>query len=43
MPALSGFALPVTTQLQSGNGQCFEATMSAPNVNTQQIFKAKGD
>jgi hypothetical protein len=43
MPALGSFALPLTTQLQSGNGQCYEATMSTPSVNTSLIFKSKGD
>jgi YVTN family beta-propeller protein len=43
MPALGSFALPLTTQLQSGNGQCYEATMSTPSVNTSLIFKSKSD
>jgi YVTN family beta-propeller protein len=43
MPTLGSLALPLTTQLQSGNGQCYEATTATPSVNTATLFKAKGD
>jgi hypothetical protein len=45
MPALSTLALPLTTQLQSGNGQCYEATFSSSGVtvDTSTLFKAKGN
>jgi len=43
MPALGSLALPLTTQLQSENGQCWEATTVAPSANTTTIFKAKAD
>ena len=43
MPALGAFNLPLTTQLQSENGQCYEATMATPSVNTTALFKANGD
>jgi len=42
MPTLGSFAMPLTTQLQSGNGQCYEATLATPDVETTQLFKAKG-
>jgi hypothetical protein len=43
MPALGSLALPLTTQLQSGNGQCYEMTTTTPSANTTTLFKAKGD
>lgn len=43
LPALGSFALPLTTQLQSRNGQCWEATTTTPSVNTTALFKAKAD
>jgi hypothetical protein len=43
MPALGSFALPLTIQMQSGNGACWEATTTAPDANTTSLFKAKAD
>jgi YVTN family beta-propeller protein len=43
LPALGFLALPLTTQLQSRNGQCYEATTTTPSVNTTALFKAKAD
>lgn len=43
MPTLGSLSLPLTTQLQSGNGQCYEATTATPSVNTTTLFKAKGN
>src|SRR5262249_49484115 len=44
MPALGGaLVLPLKTQLQSENGQCYEATFSSASVNTSVLFKAKSD
>jgi hypothetical protein len=45
MPVLGGFALPLTTQLQSAGGVCWEATFSGTGVqlNTGALFKAKSD
>ena len=35
--------LPLTAQLQSDTGVCWEATFSAPLVNTNTQFKARSD
>jgi hypothetical protein len=43
MPMLGSLALPLTTQLQSENGQCWEMTTTTPSANTTTLFKAKGD
>ncbi len=43
MPTLDSLALPLTTQLQSENGQCYEAATVAPSANTTTLFKAKAD
>jgi hypothetical protein len=45
MPVLGGLSLPLTTQLQSGNGACWEARFSSTGVklNTTTSFKAKSD
>jgi hypothetical protein len=43
MPTLGSLALPLTTQLQSENGQCYEAATVAPSANTTTLFKAKAD
>jgi hypothetical protein len=43
MPALGALSLPLTTQLQSENGQCYEATTVTPSANTTMLFKAKAD
>ena len=41
-PALP-LSLPVTVQLQSANGKCWEARYSTPIVNDPEKFKAKAD
>ena len=41
--AVISLALPLTAQLQSENGQCWEGTFSTPTVNTSAQFKAKSD
>ena len=43
MPPLGALALPLTTQLQAENGECYEATTTTPTVDTTTLFKAKGD
>jgi hypothetical protein len=45
MPALGGFSLPLTTQLQRENGQCWEATFSSAGIlaDTGTQLKAKSD
>ncbi len=43
MPALGSLTLPLTTQLQSGDGQCWEMTTTTPSATTTTVFKAKGD
>jgi YVTN family beta-propeller protein len=43
MPALGSLALPLTAQLQSENGTCWEMTTTTPSSNTTALFKAKGD
>jgi hypothetical protein len=43
MPSLGSLALPLTTQMQSENGVCWEATTTTPSVNTTSLFKAKAD
>jgi hypothetical protein len=43
MPALGSLNLPLTTQLQSENGTCWEATTVASSANTTTLFKAKAD
>src|SRR5262249_15848923 len=43
MPHLGALALPLTAQLQSENGQCWEGAFSTPTTNTSTQFKAKSD
>jgi len=46
MPALGArLELPLTTQLQSESGACYEATFSSAGaiLNTTTIFKGKSD
>jgi 6-phosphogluconolactonase (cycloisomerase 2 family) len=42
-PAPQPFGLPVRAQLESSDGECWEATYSAPNVNHTKTFVSRAD